>query len=122
MNLQRSFAKLLPHWAILLATDFRCLLRCALVLRKIPQRNITSAAALIVAPHPDDETFGCGGLIRTKVLQGIPLRVVLLTDGEAVGSGFCESPETVIAARKREALEACLRLGVAADSVCWLHL
>jgi LmbE family N-acetylglucosaminyl deacetylase len=122
MNLQRSLVKLLPPWAVLLATDLRCLLRCVLVSRKLPQRNITQAVTLVVAPHPDDETFGCGGLIRLKRAAGIPVRVILLTDGEAVASGLCERPETVIAARQREALAACQRLGVDADSVRWLHL
>lgn len=122
MNVQRILVKLLPQWAITLATDSRCLLRCALVSRKIPQRSITKAAALIVAPHPDDETFGCGGLIKSKCLAGVPVRVVLLTDGEAVGSGLGERPETVIGAREREVVNACRRLGMNADDIHWLHL
>lgn len=122
MNVRRILVKLLPEWAILLATDLRCLLRCILVSRKLPEKNLTREATLVIAPHPDDETFGCGGLIRLKRVAGIPVRVVILTDGEAVGSGIGECAETVIAARKREALAACQRLGVEADAVCWLHL
>lgn len=122
MNVQRILVKLLPSCAVRLATDLRCLLRCTLVSRKLPERNVSTAATLVVAPHPDDETFGCGGLIRLKRAAGIPVCVVILTDGEAVGSGIDERPETVIAARKREALDACQRLGVNADSVRWLHL
>ncbi len=38
---------------------------------------------LIVAPHPDDEVLGCGGLIAEAVQQGIPVRVVYLTAGDA---------------------------------------
>jgi LmbE family N-acetylglucosaminyl deacetylase len=57
-----------------------------------------------------------------KRAAGVPVRVVMLTDGEAVESGKCERPETVIAARKREASDACQRLGVETDSVRWLHL
>ena len=48
--------------------------------------------------------------------------VVILTDGEAVASGLCEHPDAVVAARKREALIACQRLGVETGSVRWLHL
>ena len=33
---------------------------------------------LIVAPHPDDETIGCGGILT---LYGSQCDVVLLTDG-----------------------------------------
>jgi LmbE family N-acetylglucosaminyl deacetylase len=56
-----------------------------------------------------------------KRAAGVSVRVVILTDGEAVASGLAERPETVIAARKREALDACQRLGVNADSLRWLH-
>jgi LmbE family N-acetylglucosaminyl deacetylase len=77
---------------------------------------------LIVAPHPDDETFGCGGLVSLKRAAGIPVRVVFFTDGEAVASGLGESVAAVVAARRREALNACQRIGVEAENVRWLHL
>lgn len=102
--------------------DLRCLLRCSVICGSIAYQKATDKPALIVAPHPDDETFGCGGLIRLKRAAGVPVHVVIITDGEAVASGRCERPETVIAARRREALNACQRLGVDAGSVRWLHL
>lgn len=37
---------------------------------------------LVVAPHPDDETLGAGGLIYTCAKRGVQLTIVLLTDGE----------------------------------------
>ena len=37
----------------------------------------------VVAPHPDDEVFGIGGLMRELVLRGHRLRVLAVTDGEA---------------------------------------
>ncbi len=37
--------------------------------------------ALVFAPHPDDEVFGCGGAIMRHVEQGIPVQVLVLTDG-----------------------------------------
>jgi LmbE family N-acetylglucosaminyl deacetylase len=122
MNLRRTILGLLPNWAVLLATDLRCSLRSSVISRRIPYREATNKPALIVAPHPDDETFGCGGLIKLKIAAGVRVRVVILTDGEAVGVGCCERPETVKKARQCEALDACQRLGVAADSVRWLHL
>jgi len=122
VRLLRSIAKLVPNWAVLLATDLRCLLRCSVVCSRIAYQKASGKSALIVAPHPDDETFGCGGLIRLKSAAGVPVRVVILTDGEAVAQGVCDDRETVVAARKREALNACQRLGVEAGSVSWLHL
>ena len=38
---------------------------------------------LIVAPHPDDETLGCGGLIQQAVANGAEVHVVLMTNGDA---------------------------------------
>ncbi|MEK6343165.1 MAG: bifunctional PIG-L family deacetylase/class I SAM-dependent methyltransferase [Curtobacterium sp.] len=37
---------------------------------------------LVVAPHPDDETLGAGGLIATAASRGLPVTVVLVTRGE----------------------------------------
>jgi LmbE family N-acetylglucosaminyl deacetylase len=37
---------------------------------------------LVVAPHPDDETLGCGLLIQQVLAAGGAVRVVLLTDGD----------------------------------------
>ena len=40
---------------------------------------------LVIAAHPDDETLGAGGLIAESVTRGIPVRVVVVTDGDARG-------------------------------------
>ena len=40
-----------------------------------------SGTCLILAPHPDDESLGCGGLIAACVAAGRPPLVVVLTDG-----------------------------------------
>ena len=37
---------------------------------------------LVLAPHPDDETLGCGGIIQKAVALGVPVRVVFLTYGD----------------------------------------
>jgi LmbE family N-acetylglucosaminyl deacetylase len=36
---------------------------------------------LVLAPHPDDETFGCGGTLALHAAAGDPVRVIFLTDG-----------------------------------------
>lgn len=42
---------------------------------------------LVIAPHPDDETLGAGGLIQRVLAQGGEARVVLITAGD----GFVEA-------------------------------
>lgn len=38
---------------------------------------------LLVAPHPDDETIGAGGLLSAAVARGQPVWVVIATSGDA---------------------------------------
>ena len=38
---------------------------------------------LVVAPHQDDATLGCGGLILCKRLEGSPVDILYVTDGGA---------------------------------------
>lgn len=45
-----------------------------------PQNNV-----LIISPHPDDETLGCGGTILKMISMGVNITVVLLSDGAAGG-------------------------------------
>lgn len=37
---------------------------------------------LVLAPHPDDEVFGCGGAILRQVAEGGFVQVIVLTDGD----------------------------------------
>lgn len=50
----------------------------------IPYQAITDIPcthALVFAPHPDDEVFGCGGAIMRHVEHGIPVHVIVVSDG-----------------------------------------
>jgi LmbE family N-acetylglucosaminyl deacetylase len=47
----------------------------------VPQGNV-----LVLAPHPDDEVFGCGGAIMQHTAQQDSVFVVLVTDGQAAES------------------------------------
>ena len=64
-------------------------------------------AILIVAPHPDDETLGCGGLIARAVDAGRTVGVAILTDGGASHPGSARAPPWRLARlRRREARSA----------------
>jgi LmbE family N-acetylglucosaminyl deacetylase len=66
---------------------------------------------LVVSPHPDDESIGCGGTLRKHVLNGDAVHVVFLTSGEAGGHG--RSAEDTIQLREAEARDAAGILGFA---------
>lgn len=38
---------------------------------------------LVLAPHPDDEVLGCGGIIQRAVSMKLPVKVVFLTYGDS---------------------------------------
>lgn len=44
-------------------------------------RRIAAKSVLVLAPHADDEVLGCGGAILRHVDDGVPVRVVVVTDG-----------------------------------------
>lgn len=80
---------------------------------------------LVLAPHPDDETLGCGGLIQRKRAAGASVHVTVVTDGAATHDGDeaqTLTRDAVIALRERETIEACAILGVPAEAVSFLRL
>ena len=73
---------------------------------------LLDAPALVAAPHPDDETLGCGGLLLARHARGVPASVVFLTDGAGSHQGGSSGPG-LAERRKAEGAEACRRLGAA---------
>ncbi|HEY2411200.1 MAG TPA: PIG-L deacetylase family protein [Pirellulaceae bacterium] len=76
---------------------------------------------LVLAPHPDDETFGCGGTIRMLADRGVAVDVAFLTRGEQGLEGATGNPATehqLADTRTHEARKACAVLG--ARSVVFL--
>lgn len=82
---------------------------------------------LVIAPHPDDETIGCGLLIQQVLAAGGVVRLLLLTDGDnnPWPQRFIERRLRIDgAARKRwgvrrraEVMQAIAQLGVPASAL-----
>ncbi len=70
------------------------------------------AQAVVVAPHPDDEILGVGGLIALLAAAGTRVDVVSVTDGEASHPGGSVSPSDLARRRVAETVAALGVLGV----------
>ncbi|KQN42421.1 PIG-L family deacetylase [Frigoribacterium sp. Leaf44] len=80
----------------------------------------TSVSRLVVlAAHPDDETLGAGGLIAHAAAHGIPVTVVVVTDGAASHPGSTTSAEALVATRAEEARVAVGLLAPDVELVQW---
>ena len=86
--------------------------------------TITAGRGLVVvAPHPDDESLGCGGLIAEACLRGAPVVLIILTDG--VGShrrSACYPPARLKALREEETVAAAAALGLDKSRIRFLGL
>jgi LmbE family N-acetylglucosaminyl deacetylase len=81
------------------------------------------APVLIVAPHPDDESIGCGGLIAKLRQRAIEVQVVIVTDGTGShANSRSHSPAALARLREGEALEALAVLGISAEAVAFWRL
>jgi LmbE family N-acetylglucosaminyl deacetylase len=78
------------------------------------------ASALVLAPHPDDETLGCGATILRKRTAGTPVHIALITDGGASHNSAVLSRAELVARRQEEAVAACGVLGVRGSDVTFL--
>lgn len=67
---------------------------------------------MVVAPHPDDETLGCGGLIARCASLGKPVTVLAMTTGDASHPGDAAWRARLARIRGREQLAALCALGV----------
>lgn len=67
---------------------------------------------LVLAPHQDDETIGCGGILALHRAQGDPVRVLFLTDGSAGDPAGYYPADRYVEIRQEEARRAGAVLGV----------
>lgn len=75
------------------------------------------ARVVVVAPHPDDEVLGVGGLLALLAAAGSAVTVLAVTDGEASNPGGSVAPADLARLRVRETEAALAALGLDADVV-----
>lgn len=73
---------------------------------------------LILAPHPDDETLGCGGLIARLCTEKKTPHIAILTGGGGSLRGRSDISETdVVKARRKLTLDSSKQLGLPEENI-----
>jgi LmbE family N-acetylglucosaminyl deacetylase len=85
---------------------------------------------LVFAPHPDDETLGCAGLIQQTLAAGGKVEVVILTNGDGFRTAVeCDTHKMRVGPadflrfashRQQESLAALAKLGLSPKNVLFL--
>ncbi len=93
-------------------------------------RLLPGDRVLVLAPHPDDETIGCGGILQKALEMKLPVKVVFLTDGDSNQWSFLlyrkhpvlmpKAVEEMGTVRRTEAVAATALLGVPAEDLVFL--
>lgn len=97
-------------------------------LERIPRTDVGgivvgSKRLVVVAPHPDDEVLGCGGLIRLAHAHGVDVLVISVSDGEHCYPDHAYwTPERLRLARRRELHDALVSLGLKRPAIVTLEI
>jgi LmbE family N-acetylglucosaminyl deacetylase len=83
---------------------------------------LTRHPAVVVAPHPDDETFGCGLTVLAKRARHLEVWIVFVSDGGASHPLPVLGAEELARRRRTEALAAIALLDVPEDHIQFLGL
>ncbi|MEA2417402.1 MAG: hypothetical protein QOI58_4059 [Thermoanaerobaculia bacterium] len=57
-------------------------------------QDLRGERLLVLAPHPDDEVIGCGGLVALHLREGRKVHVVVATDGAQAGNASQREAES----------------------------
>lgn len=82
----------------------------------MPEVDMIMDAILVVAAHPDDETLGVAGLLHRAATLGIPITIIVATDGEGSHpDSETITPSELGSRRRRELRQAVDALGADAE-------
>lgn len=76
---------------------------------------------MVLAPHPDDEVFGCAGLIARMPRDGKEVHVAVMSGGGGSHRNCCNvSDDVLITNRRKLTVNACRILGLDSDRILFL--
>jgi LmbE family N-acetylglucosaminyl deacetylase len=94
---------------------------------RLPLRTVREALDdrpfIVIAPHPDDESLGCGGLIADACRQGLRGKIVIVSDGAGSHPNTkTYPPDRLVPLREEEARQAAMELGLNPEDILFLRL
>jgi len=75
---------------------------------------------LVVTPHPDDETFSCGGTLAQLAANGNNIHVLIYTTDNSGSNDPTMTKARLKDIRRAEEEEACEILGIPKKNITWL--
>ena len=84
-----------------------------------PIETWTGKTVLIFTPHPDDDTFGCGGIMKILADNGNNVQVVVYTNDDKGSRDLEMTSERLARIRKAEQEKACKILGIPKENITW---
>jgi LmbE family N-acetylglucosaminyl deacetylase len=82
----------------------------------LPLRDLSEISrqrVVVVAPHPDDETLGCGGAIALMCARGYDVKVLVISDGTGSHPNSQQYPAPMLRSlRSQETIAALELLGI----------
>ena len=74
------------------------------------KENLRHNNILVLAPHPDDDVIGCGGILAIYQKKGAKITIVYMTDGRKGNPKYDEN--ALVVQRREEARKATAVIGI----------
>jgi LmbE family N-acetylglucosaminyl deacetylase len=85
-----------------------------------PVEEWTGKTVIVFTPHPDDDTFLCGGIMSILAANGNKVIVVIYTNDNKGSLDLNMSRERLARIRRAEEEKACEILGIPKENIIWL--
>jgi LmbE family N-acetylglucosaminyl deacetylase len=82
--------------------------------------NWKGKTVMVFTPHPDDDTFGCGGIMTILARNGNKVIVVIYTNDDKGSLDLEMTSERLARIRKAEEEAACAVQGIPKENIIWL--
>ena len=86
-----------------------------------PLEKQTGKTILLFTPHPDDDTFCCGGTLAMLAKQRNNIQIVIYTNDDKGSYDPAMTSEHLAQIRMKEEEDACRILGIPAANIHWLE-